>query len=358
MKQAKLGMKARRFEQLESKAMLAGDVTVAVVAGSLSITGDAEANKIAITSGETPGSYVIEGLDGTVVHLAGQPSTPPAEGEPSRVEVTGIRRDVRIALGEGDDVVRVNDANIRSDLLIATGGGADRVLVGVADETQPAPSLSEGSAPDVRVGGTLRITTGEGDDTVRVVHASASSLVVISDGGADLVRLGLEEPASDSDGDAEAAVSAENYVLNVRNVLSITLGEGDDTASLRGVRAQTLNVGGGLGSDRVVLDDARITGPAWIHTGEGDDEVVVRGSHLGQAAIFTAEGADNLRIVDSVFGLLGVALGAGDDQLFIEGVSARIAGLLGGEGTDTLTEGANNNLKRRFVSGFEPAVQA
>ena len=55
-----------RFEQLEEKKLLAGDVTVAVVHGALMIDGDDLGNQIVVSSGENPGEYLIRGLDGTV----------------------------------------------------------------------------------------------------------------------------------------------------------------------------------------------------------------------------------------------------------------------------------------------------
>ncbi|MEO0531229.1 MAG: hypothetical protein AAF266_11745, partial [Planctomycetota bacterium] len=69
-------------------------------------------------------------------------------------------------------------------------------------------------------------------------------------------------------------------------------------------------------------------------------------------------GDDNVSIVDSAFGLLGVRLGAGDDTLAIGGNSARVAVLSGGSGeADALRNLGKNEFRRRLVRGFElPAV--
>ena len=53
-----------RFEQLEHKRMLAGDVMVDVVDGVLVIEGDELGNQIAITSGANPGEWFLGQEDG------------------------------------------------------------------------------------------------------------------------------------------------------------------------------------------------------------------------------------------------------------------------------------------------------
>ena len=101
-------LRALRFEHLEDKALLAGDVTVAVVHGALVITGDELGNQIAISSSQEPGEYLIQGLDGTLLHLAEEDGA----GE-SELLVTGVRHGIHVDLGEGDDSVSLNNARVR-----------------------------------------------------------------------------------------------------------------------------------------------------------------------------------------------------------------------------------------------------
>ncbi|MCA9238955.1 MAG: hypothetical protein KDA37_02095, partial [Planctomycetales bacterium] len=92
-----------RFETLEQKQLLAGDVTYEVVNGNLHLLGDAESNEIVITAGDIEGSYLVQGLNGTTISPAdgGDGSAAPVSG----FVVEGVTRNVRIDLGDGDDTV-------------------------------------------------------------------------------------------------------------------------------------------------------------------------------------------------------------------------------------------------------------
>ncbi|MEX0613839.1 MAG: hypothetical protein WD229_17105, partial [Pirellulales bacterium] len=115
------------FESLEQRQLLAGDVVLNVVDGNLTIQGDALDNKIMVTAGAEAGSFVITGLDTTTVHEEGQPATT------DPVTVTGVKN-IRAALGEGNDLIAVVGANVRGRLGIRTGAGDDRVLVGTGGD--------------------------------------------------------------------------------------------------------------------------------------------------------------------------------------------------------------------------------
>src|SRR3990170_3444629 len=93
-----------RFELLEQRQLLAGDVLVNVVDGILMVRGDALDNKIMIAAGAEAGDFVVTGLDGTTVHEDGQ--TPGAE-----VTVTGVHS-AKVGLGAGNDLVAVVGANV------------------------------------------------------------------------------------------------------------------------------------------------------------------------------------------------------------------------------------------------------
>ena len=79
-----------RLESLEPRQMLAGDVTVSVTGGNLSIVGDSEMNRITITATTTAGEFVVEGSNTTV--NGGLSAT-----------VSGVVGDVTIDLGDDYD---------------------------------------------------------------------------------------------------------------------------------------------------------------------------------------------------------------------------------------------------------------
>jgi hypothetical protein len=320
--------------------MLAGDVLVSLVGGNLLIEGDAEANSIAITSGQQPGTLVIQGLDGTEITFGA--AAPAAE-----VTVEGVHGNVRVGLGEGDDTVAIHDARFRRNVMIATGAGEDEVRIAAAADA--ADALDEAVDANVTVRGSLTVLTGEDGDDVTVGSAAVGGLLtIVTDGGEDAVSLGAEEAAALAD-DGEAT-------LHARLGISVLLGEGADTATLRDLSARAgITVGGGDGADTIGVHDAKalVLGVR----GGGDeavDNVALSGLKVGHAVIELGAGADELAIVDSVFQSLAAALGAGDDSLSISTVTARRALLAGGEGdADELSDAGDNTIRRLTITGFE-----
>lgn len=361
---------SRRFEPLEEKRMLAGDVLVNLVNGSLNIQGDELDNQIAITSGPEPGSYLIRGLEGTTVRLGdgGANETPTTAPETGLV-VEGVRRDVRVAMNAGDDTVLIDDANFRGNLTIRTGEGADTVRVGILpddgpgiDPADPGAELDEKPAEasierSVRIGRSLQIGTGSGDDTVVVGEAGIGRHLRVATGeGADTVRLGPAlRPASD-DPLAESGEPVDGpAAVAVRGTVSTHLGAGEDSLVANSVRSRGFRANGGADADSMRLSEIDAAFLS-LHGGRGDasDDIVARGLRARVTTIHTGGGDDQVALVDSAFGLLRVGLGSGDDTLALGGVTARAAILSGGPGEgDALRDLGENELRRRHVRGFE-----
>jgi hypothetical protein len=330
------GTRKLRLESLEHKKMLAGDVFVSFAQGTLQIEGDELANQVAISSGETPGSYVITGLQDTSVTLVdgdGNPVDPPADAAENVVVVEGVRRGIRANMGDGDDVVNVNDLRTRSNVSIRTGEGDDVVRVGVrpevtdgeTDETAPI------AEPDVVIGGSLRIGTAAGEDRVVINHTNVGRALSVATGTEDdTVRIGRGEPA-----EADSADEAPPATADVRaGRTHIHLGQGDDSARIQDLHTRNLGVRGGQGDDAIGIEGVRARG---IHV------------HGGRGA-----GADTVVIRDSVTSSLFAALGDGDDTLTMGGVKARLALLFGGQGeADTLNDLGDNMIRHQRAIGFE-----
>lgn len=344
--------KALAMELLEQKQMLAGDVLVSILNGRLLVEGDAAANQIAITAGATDGSVNIQGLNGTNIRLGSAPSTdPPAPA--SGLVVEGVKGDVRVNLGEGDDSVAVHDVTLRRDLIINTGAGADTVNVGM---TGGATATSEDASANVNVRGSLLIRTGSENDTVNVGSANIRGVLgIATDGGDDAVNVGLEI----GDETAGASNQDEPVSLHARAGIDIALGDGTDSATIIDVRARAqVVVGGGAGVDAISLEDLT-TGFLGIRGGEGDgaDQVTLTGVKAFVGSIELGGGADVASITDSAFNSLAVALGSGNDKLSIQTVKATYALLGGGAGTgDELADAGNNTIAHRVVAGFEIPV--
>lgn len=345
------------LERLESKNMLAGDVVVSLVGGNLLIHGDDAANQIAVTAGEAEGSLVIRGLDGTTVRLRRADGPAPATG----LVVEGVRGQVSIAMGAGDDVVAIHGAQFLRGLSIATGAGADVVRIGVPPET-PAPESELADAAgevdseidaDVTVRGALLVRTGSENDRVRIADVAVGGVLgVATDGGDDTVLLGAD-PADESEADGEP--TEEAATLRVRLGVGVSLGDGVDSAVLRDVASRGLvGVDGGAGADEISARGLKALGLG-IRGGGGDaaDSVNLANVDARHAAVGAGAGADRVRIVHSTFATLAVELGAGDDALSIHGVAAVRALLAGGAGTADELDAADNDFGHVVIAGFE-----
>jgi hypothetical protein len=315
-----------RIESLEQKQMLAGDVTVSVLNGVLTLQGDDLDNQVAISAGETAGSFVIHALDGTQIILGD------AEGAAELV-VDGVRRGLVANLGDGNDVLRINEASFRGNVAINMGEGDDRVSIGVAPEVTEASLTTDDDAdidlPSVQIGQSLLIRTGAGNDTVVINDTRGRGSLGVSTGeGDDTVRLGLA-----SEGEEEAELDDEVLVSFAHGV-ALDLGAGADDLFVNQLRAGAFHANGGAGADTMRIDGVK--------------------THVMNVSGGRGEEADSVVLNDVATRLLTVTLGAGDDSLTLSGVKAQFALLHGGRGeADTLTLLGENLIRHRRVAGFE-----
>ncbi len=250
-----------RTEVLESRTMMAGDVAVHIVNGNLIVEGDVEGNRIAIASGPTPGSFVVGGLpsdNGDVTTV---------NGHTERVPFVGIRGNILVGMGGGNDVVNVPNLLAPANVSIRLGGGHDRVHLGVppADGTDPM-------TPTVRARGAIEIALGEGNDGASLIGVEAQFVAVV--GGEDADHIGL------------------NGVHAVRGI-SVNGGQGDDQLDLHRLRTGLLEVAGEAGNDhvRVTTADVRLLA---IGMGAGDDSLAIGDSRAMFVALIGGEGDDTL----------------------------------------------------------------
>ena len=341
MKSPQLGKKRSMcVETLEHRAMLAGDVTVAVVHGDLLIAGDAEGNEIAVASGEQPGQVYVAGLPSPSVV-----GTTTVNGMTGRVLFEGVRHNVMVRMGEGDDVVRFQHLRVAGDLGVGTGGGDDRVMVGMP------PDPSQPNAPTgVHVRGAFRIATGLGDDVVIEQQVAVGLGHSVATGqGSDEVLIGAANTSTTPPD--RPALAAERAFID--------LGDENDVLRVNGaVLRQSIEVAGGRGDDMVRLDHVAADRGIRVSGGAGDDEIGVSHVRTRQLSMNAGVGNDRVSIVDAALGGLRVDMGAGDDGLAIGRTEVRgRAILLGGRGEDTLVRLGGNQFRSIFVSGFEHVRQ-
>src|SRR5688572_26321332 len=91
------GRRPMFLESLESRAMLAGDISVNVSGGNLIVRGDNAANQIAILKLGS-GEYAVAGFNGTTV-----------EGSADPFIATGVRGNIDVDLKSGNDLLGVGN---------------------------------------------------------------------------------------------------------------------------------------------------------------------------------------------------------------------------------------------------------
>ncbi len=246
-------------ETLEDKRLLAGDVTVSVVEGTLVVRGDDASNGVAVTSGDAPDAYIIVGLE------AGDGPTS-INGIFDRVEVSGVHRGVRMALGEGSDVASLFRANVRGNVEIAAGLGNDHVTIG-------GPMAS---ATDVNtmIQGRLLVDLDQGQDSLRV----------------DGSRIGHGMSAWGGPGNDLVAVAE----TAIHGILGIQTGAGDDHVAIGRTQAGYVRVATGAGADHLALVDSTFAAIA-ANMGAGDDAAVVAGVQARSAWFHGGPGSDALQ---------------------------------------------------------------
>ncbi len=338
MQRSKRMPRGMLVESLETRTLLAGDVAVSVVDGSLLVQGDAESNQVHIRSGQNPGEFVVAGIPGSNTTVNGQ------EGP---ALFTGVLRHVVAGLGEGDDSIIVDEARIRGGLFVRTGIGNDHVVVGRPDEV---PASTDGDPPSVVIGGAMTIITGPGEDTVAGAELAVARAANIRTGlGDDSVRLGRAVP-EDSTGMGDPQKS-----VVVGGALRIDLGQGNDTLGLNQVGVQGhLFARGGRGDDQLAINDTNVRRALLMTTGSGDDTVGINHSSAARAEISAGLGNDHAAINDSSFATVFAQMGAGDDVLAMKDTNvARLAVLNGGRGNDTFVNLGGNEFGARRLFGFE-----
>jgi hypothetical protein len=147
----KSGGRKCKFESLENRQMMAGDVFASVHAGTLTIKGDNLSNGITITAGANPNEVVVTGINigGSGTGVNGLVNTP--------VTLVNVTRNIKISMKRGNDTVNVNNLTVNGDLKIRTGRGLDTVSVNSST-----------------ICGDLKIKTSGGADEVNVVNTSVA----------------------------------------------------------------------------------------------------------------------------------------------------------------------------------------
>jgi len=365
------------FEQLETRALLAGNVNVAVNAGELDITGDAASNSIQVTqlaSGQwkvTGTATKINGGNAAFVTTAANPVTgdididlgqgnntlqmqngaAPANvniGSGSGNDVLTVRKvtsnssvgTISIAAGDGSNVINVNNVTVPFEISIAGGTNADSIAVSNASTLE------------------FDISAGNGANAIAVNNASARSMDIL--GGANSDSVALNNVSSEKDlevrlGDGTNALFMNHFSSSDNFVTSITAGNGRNSIALANISMVASADGGELsiqtgdGPNSIALTNVSLSGCSLsISTGNGNDSISLTRVNVPLQDIFINTGAGTdavtLNAVTCVY--LDVYVGPGNfDTLSIFNTTITDAGQFEDVGgTNGILIGANNHL--------------
>ncbi len=177
-----------RFESLEDRRLLAGDVTARIVHGDLVIKGDNLSNGITITAGPTAGTVVVTGVDagGSATNVNGASNT--------AVSLSGFTGDLKVSMKGGDDTVSITDLTVPGKAKLKGGDGNDKfTLDGVTVDRSLGAYLGSGddilSMTDGEVTDKTNIKGRSGGDDVTIEHSTFSKLSVSLGRGDDTLDI-------------------------------------------------------------------------------------------------------------------------------------------------------------------------
>jgi ribosomal protein L27 len=289
----------RRFgvESLEGRELMAGNVDVTLSNGNLLLTGDnlgngvqirqISANKLAVvglkqaganTSINGVGFQVFSGVTGNVTFnmnggndqidvTNGAGFFASQTGLPTTFQPVDFARNVTVNLGDGNDLLAMEDADVNGGLKIDGGfdNGVDTIdLEGISTIGLKSAALeidTRGGADVIDIefadlAGSVDIDSGNEADFVKMFFAEISGdLTIRTQAGDDLVQLFdiaiLDDLLLDAGNDDDVVALVEVTVADEADVL---MGFGDDTLQLFELIASNAELDGGPGTDR--LEDA------------------------------------------------------------------------------------------------------
>ena len=300
-----------RFEQLERRELLAGDVKMALVRGDLIVTGDSNKTAgvdeaIEISYQAEDSTYRVTGVNGTRV-----------DGLESKF-VSGVTRNIVVDLKTGTDSVSIWSTTafpVPGDLTVKGGSGVDFI-----------------SVKNANIVGKLNIDGGSDANTVVVQSSIVGKDASIKGlAGVDTVTVGTEGKVTIK-GRLIVDTGAGNDTITVNGVdqdvviarqykdVAVKTGDGDDILTItNSTLLGKLNIDSGKGNDDVTVDPTSISKDVSISTGDGTDGVWLKDGTIGNSTlgakltVNTGNGNDRVGVVDTWVGS-SISISTGNDN--------------------------------------------
>jgi hypothetical protein len=353
------------FEQFEPRELLAVTTSIDNTTGTLTVTGDAGADSIAIFGTANAGEFTIQGRGGTTVNGA------------ASATIGGVTGDLVIQTGNGNDTVNLDHVYLAGSLWVQTDDGDDVVVfgaTGVVSARVGCDVLSMGGNDLFRAeaykaffGGFLTVHD-YGDGAAFLNGASAHSVRV------NLVpQVFLQNVTSQWDliVETQSPVNSIAIINTSATNLRVDLPSGQnsvyiDTCSAHGILVEAFSLWGGSGASHPVVPDYNIDdtvtvarcqtpvitintagSPAFkrLHLG-GNDTIYVYGNHVvgpvapnaPVVAVDTGDGNDTVAASYNVT-LAGISVMLEDLDDTLNLIGNQITGAMvadGGTGTNRL----------------------
>lgn len=315
---------ARRLfvEGLETRRLLAGDVTVTRSGADLVVTGDSLSNTISIES-DGNGGVRVNGFNDALAQPTSINGTP--NGSFQSAAFSGS---VFVVMNNGNDQVRLTRLQVRT-ASVNLGAGDDELVAGL----QAAGETRFGNSPAVRlsVAENLNIIGLDGEDDIRLqsVYVAGSAVIDTGEQNDNISLL----PGVDG-----ATLADTSGRIDVGGTLTIVPGNGADTISAKavvtGANFVVDDAGGPLSAD---LSSFRSNGSTYIFASPAADDIIIAdGRAVALMQIIAEGGDDHVAIRDTYAGNLNINMGDGNDRLSLTNVRGPRADLQMGIGNDRL----------------------
>jgi hypothetical protein len=356
----------RTYEQLESRTMFAGDVTVQLINGDVIITGDLADNSIRIASATVHGQNDANGAATNINGVANGSFNFSAytrdlvirlqDGDDvvQSTSISQVPRDLVIDVGSGFDLIDLSSqhARVARDIVLWSGSESDRILLN---------SSTPGDHSPINLGGSLIIDAGTGNDEVRVSQIAGGANATIDLGfDADLCVMtsGFFGNVMQINGWAGYdSITADNSFARIG---SLNGNEGIATIVVRNCRFdEVLVMTSTGGNDFLWLDTTLVEGilvfasDSGLPGDAGSDYLRMNDSRVEELQSVSGAGSDRLEIERCTLFNLYAILGDDPDWLLLTNVAVdNDAQANGGEGFDRLTL-RGNRFNRLAINSFE-----
>jgi large repetitive protein len=376
--------KTLKFESLETRRMLAGNITVTQSGSIITLTGDALDNSVLIRDTQTGGGVIqIIGLDTPGPNSTTLPTTINSGASKTLSGITGIVFDFNgggANINTGNDVIVLTNLTLTGGVTINSGDGNNFYGIGTFDPTQDNkvdldfdPSLGTLTEGAVSMAQGMTINMGGGANYLRVDQATfngpvGKNLAINMGVGTTTASVGqtsvahwaaFNEAANSGQVDLTLDHFSANYLsvntsigndsitltdgTHINTTIAMSLNLGDDTVDLDGVTAGAVQVLMGQGANSYTGTGDQITSNTSIWSGAESDSVTISGGSTG--SLMTALGGGGNTVSLSNLAIANAAsVGGGfgpftfnPDTITLDHVTAGSLKVTGGNGSDSVS---------------------